>query len=382
MYAGILEQIGHVNGLGIPFQADHILSQFHHPGRTGRRHLIFRHAAAKVQIGSAVLVHQHRRVKEPQHFRAGGSLPGYQSMADGIGERPGGAVRRQHADAAAPVREIQEKFILAIDIFPGRRRGPGIVGPFGRPLAACRLYGPMIRKIHHVRRGDHIDPMNLAIAVLLDFLSFILEGIRRHIEVNPAVILHGIRIRPKPLGHQRVGILQTLVSLCRFYILKISCILPVHISLFLLVLRPGNPIGGRTALACRLLSFPGTSLGSFLRTPRRSSLLLCPFDGTDAARRLLPIFARPCVRGSRRPAAAGQRRAQSQKQTPFFPFHTPYSLSAKHSNTFAPSRANTIYSSNSAWQVIHFPPSSTLPSRVSTHLPWGRYTRRSTAPCS
>ena len=232
----------------LPHNADHVLTQLHHPGSTRIRLLSLRNAASEIQISPSVVVHQHRRIKQPEHIAAVRCLPGDQALPKRIPKRSRRAVRLQHTDAASRICKIEKKLRLSFNFLPGGRRRPRIAGPDSGALFRCRLYGAMIRKVHHIRRGNHTDLTDLPIGIFRDLpLPVIFKGIPGHINIHSVTIDHGVRICAKALCHQGVRMVHSLIALRKLYSLK-----KFHIILLFFLwlrgrhlhhsgVRPGSP---------------------------------------------------------------------------------------------------------------------------------------------
>ena len=212
--ARILKQIGHVDRPRLPDNADHVGAKLDHSPRARSGSLSLRHTAAEIQISSPVVIHQHSRVKQPEHVRTVWCLPGDQPLSQRIPERSRGRVRLQDTDPAARVRKIEEKLVFPVNLLPRRRRRPRISRPLRNALAGGRVHRSVICKIDHIIRRDHVDLVDLAVCVLLDALDrIVLKRVRGHIDVHPVLVNHRIRIRAEPLRHQRIRVIYALVAL-------------------------------------------------------------------------------------------------------------------------------------------------------------------------
>ena len=221
MNTGILKEIRHVNCLGLTLDTDHVLSKLYHSGSAGIRYLSCRHAAAEVKIRSSIVIHQHRRVKEPQYIGTVRCLSGNQRFAEGVSEGSCGTVCLQHTDSAAVIRKVKEKSGFAVYLLPGSRRCPGIVCPCGSSVFSRHDDTAVIRKIHHVIRGYHIEATDFTVGILNYFsLVVVLKSIRSHIKINSVFVDHRIRVCSESLCHNRIGIREFLISCCITHTIK------------------------------------------------------------------------------------------------------------------------------------------------------------------
>ena len=162
-------------------------------------------SAAESQVAGAVVVHHHRRVKQPCHIGAVRRVPGNQQLPELIPPGAGRAVRGQDADAVAAVAEIQEELLLPVNRLVRGARCPGIVRAPGDSAGAGHADAPVVRPVHHIIGGDAVDAPDLAVGILLHVSGGIpLDDVVRHKDVQPPVIFHYAGICPEPLGIEGV----------------------------------------------------------------------------------------------------------------------------------------------------------------------------------
>ena len=218
--AGVLKQPRRGNHHRVTVQGNHVVPQLHHPRGAGVGGFALRHAAAKIEVGAAVVVHQHGGVKQPGDGIAGGGGAADQRMAQRVGEGAGGAVRRQHADAARAVGEVQEELVLPVDGFPRRAGSPGIARPLGRAGAACGVHRAVILPVHQIVGGRHAQGRNIAVIVGSGFPVQADHGlVPGHVQVHPAIVHHRPGVRAKALHHHGIMILQGFIHTHSIFLL-------------------------------------------------------------------------------------------------------------------------------------------------------------------
>ena len=71
-------------------------------------------------------------------------------MSERVGERTCRGVRCQHADAAGAVRKVEEEFHLAVNLFAGSGRSPGIICPGCGSVTTSGIDSAVVRPVDEV----------------------------------------------------------------------------------------------------------------------------------------------------------------------------------------------------------------------------------------
>ena len=204
---GILKHAWGVNQFCLAVNADHICAQLCNPGCFRVDLLAIRHAAAKIDICAAIVIHKDCWVKAPNHILAPWRLPCDQCLPNRILPRPQRRVGFQHANARRIIGKVQEEFVLALNLLVGNGRSPGMGCPFGCAVLPCYLDLPMVCPVHHIIGRNHPQAADIAIVILNNFpICVILIIICCHVDIYPPIIYDGIRVCAKFLGHQWVPI--------------------------------------------------------------------------------------------------------------------------------------------------------------------------------